>query len=72
MSGEQKTYVIGVGMTKFERPKVKKWDYPDMGREAGEYCSQLSMYMSLFPGNSLVGLFLVSNEFTQFYCNTTV
>jgi acetyl-CoA acetyltransferase len=31
-----KTYVIGVGMTKFEKPGSKEWDYPDMGREAGE------------------------------------
>jgi len=32
----EKTYVIGVGMTKFEKPGSKEWDYPDMGREAGE------------------------------------
>src|SRR5918997_506134 len=30
-----KTYVIGVGMTKFEKPQTKDWDYPDMAREAG-------------------------------------
>jgi acetyl-CoA acetyltransferase len=30
-----KTYVIGVGMTKFEKPETKDWDYPDMAREAG-------------------------------------
>ena len=28
-------YVIGVGMTKFEKPGARKWDYPDMGAEAG-------------------------------------
>lgn len=28
-------YVVGVGMTKFEKPMTRKWDYPDMGREAG-------------------------------------
>lgn len=28
-------YVIGVGMTKFEKPLTRDWDYPDMGREAG-------------------------------------
>ncbi|XP_067937943.1 sterol carrier protein 2-like isoform X2 [Watersipora subatra] len=28
-------YVIGVGMTKFEKPQSRAWDYPDMGREAG-------------------------------------
>ena len=31
-----RTFVVGVGMTKFERPEVRKWDYPDMGREAGQ------------------------------------
>jgi acetyl-CoA acyltransferase len=30
-----KTYVIGVGMTKFEKPQTRDWDYPDMAREAG-------------------------------------
>jgi acetyl-CoA acyltransferase len=28
--------VIGVGMTKFEKPGTRDWDYPDMGREAGQ------------------------------------
>ena len=32
----RKVYVVGVGMTKFEKPQSKKWDYPDMGREAGK------------------------------------
>ncbi len=31
-----RTFVIGVGMTKFEKPGSKEWDYPDMGREAGK------------------------------------
>lgn len=31
-----RTFVIGVGMTKFEKPGSKDWDYPDMGREAGQ------------------------------------
>ncbi len=31
----RKTYVVGVGMTKFEKPGSRDWDYPDMGREAG-------------------------------------
>src|SRR5262245_2843015 len=31
-----KVYVIGVGMTKFEKPGSKAWDYPDMAKEAGE------------------------------------
>ena len=29
------TYVVGVGMTKFEKPGAREWDYPDMAREAG-------------------------------------
>lgn len=31
----KKTFVVGVGMTKFEKPGGKDWDYPDMAREAG-------------------------------------
>ena len=31
----RKVYVVGVGMTKFEKPGSKQWDYPDMAREAG-------------------------------------
>ena len=31
----QRTFVIGVGMTKFEKPASRDWDYPDMAREAG-------------------------------------
>jgi acetyl-CoA acetyltransferase len=30
-----KTYVIGVGMTKFDKPGTKDGDYPDWAREAG-------------------------------------
>ncbi|SDZ17448.1 Acetyl-CoA acetyltransferase [Amycolatopsis xylanica] len=31
-----RTYVVGVGMTKFEKPgRRENWDYPDMAREAG-------------------------------------
>jgi acetyl-CoA acyltransferase len=30
-----RTFVIGVGMTKFEKPGSREWDYPDMAREAG-------------------------------------
>ncbi|RHW27313.1 lipid-transfer protein [Nocardioides immobilis] len=33
MSG--KVFVVGVGMTKFEKPGSREWDYPDMAREAG-------------------------------------
>ena len=31
-----RTFVVGVGMTKFEKPGSKDWDYPDMAKEAGE------------------------------------
>jgi sterol carrier protein 2 len=29
-------FVVGVGMTKFEKPGSRDWDYPDMVKEAGE------------------------------------
>ena len=32
----RKVYVIGVGMTKFEKPGAREWDYPDMAKESGE------------------------------------
>ncbi len=31
----KKVYVVGVGMTKFEKPGSKDWDYPGMVKEAG-------------------------------------
>jgi sterol carrier protein 2 len=31
----RKVFVVGVGMTKFEKPGSKDWDYPDMACEAG-------------------------------------
>ena len=32
----EKVYVVGVGMTKFEKPGRREgWDYPDMARESG-------------------------------------
>ena len=31
-----RTFVIGVGMTKFEKPGSKEGDYPDWAKEAGE------------------------------------
>src|SRR2546429_9509534 len=31
-----RTYVIGVGMTKFDKPGAKQGDYPDWALEAGE------------------------------------
>ncbi len=30
-----RTFVIGVGMTKFEKPGARDWDYPEMAVEAG-------------------------------------
>ena len=30
-----KVYVVGVGMTKFEKPETRDWRYFDMAREAG-------------------------------------
>ena len=30
-----RTFVIGVGMTKFEKPGARDWDYPDMAKESG-------------------------------------
>jgi sterol carrier protein 2 len=32
----RKVFVIGVGMTKYEKPGSRDWDYPDMAKEAGE------------------------------------
>ena len=31
----RRTFVIGVGMTRFEKPQSKDWEFPDMAREAG-------------------------------------
>jgi len=31
----KKAFVVGVGMTKFEKPGSRDWDYPDMAKEAG-------------------------------------
>jgi acetyl-CoA acyltransferase len=33
---KNRTFVIGVGMTKFDKPGSKQGDYPDWAREAGE------------------------------------
>jgi hypothetical protein len=32
----RRVFVVGVGMTKFEKPGSRDWDYPDMVKEAGE------------------------------------
>lgn len=40
-----KAYVIGVGMTKFEKPgRREDFDYPDMAREAGQRALEGSKY----------------------------
>jgi sterol carrier protein 2 len=31
----RKVFVVGVGMTKFEKPGSRAWDYPDMAKESG-------------------------------------
>jgi sterol carrier protein 2 len=36
----RKVYVVGVGMTKFEKPGRREWDYPDMAKEAGSKALQ--------------------------------
>ena len=36
----RKVFVVGVGMTKFEKPGAKDWDYPDMAMEAGTQALQ--------------------------------
>jgi acetyl-CoA acyltransferase len=30
-----RAFVVGVGMTKFEKPGSREWDYPDMAKESG-------------------------------------
>ncbi len=36
----RKVYVVGVGMTRFEKPGARDWDYPDMAQEAGSRALQ--------------------------------
>ncbi|HSA51399.1 MAG TPA: Nonspecific lipid-transfer protein [Yinghuangia sp.] len=35
-SGAGRVFIVGVGMTKFEKPGSRDWQYPDMAKEAGE------------------------------------
>lgn len=37
---KRRVFVVGVGMTKFEKPGNKEWDYPDMGKIAAERALQ--------------------------------
>jgi len=32
---KRRVFVVGVGLTKFEKPGARNWDYPDMVKEAG-------------------------------------
>ena len=32
----RRVFVVGVGMTKFEKPGTREWDYPDMALESGK------------------------------------
>ncbi|WP_305092889.1 lipid-transfer protein [Prescottella sp. R16] len=59
-----KVFVIGVGMTKFEKPGAREWDYPDMAREAGakaladagiEYRQVQEAYVGYVYGESTSG-----------------
>ena len=36
MPGTGKSYLVGVGMTNFEKPESRDWQYWDMAREAGQ------------------------------------
>lgn len=36
-----RVFVVGVGLTKFEKPETKQWDYPEMGQEAGKHLCEL-------------------------------
>lgn len=60
----ERVFVVGVGMTKFEKPGAREWDYPDMGREAGEaaladagidYSLVQHAFMSYCYGDSTAG-----------------
>jgi acetyl-CoA acyltransferase len=50
-----KTYVIGVGMTKFDKPGTKEGDYPDWAKEAGtkalaDACIPYELVQQAFAG----------------------
>ena len=59
-----RAFVVGVGMTKFEKPGSREWDYPDMARESGtraledagiEYASVEQAYVGYVYGESTSG-----------------
>jgi acetyl-CoA acyltransferase len=59
-----RAFVVGVGMTKFEKPGAREWDYPDMARESGtkaltdagiEYADVEQAYVGYVYGESTSG-----------------
>src|ERR1700751_3250548 len=64
-NGSNKVYVVGGGMTKFEKPGRREgWDYPDMARESGtkaledagiEYTAVEQGYVGYVSGESTSG-----------------
>ena len=50
-----KVYVVGVGMTKFEKPGSRAWDYPDMAKEAGTKAVEDAGIPSEEVGQAVVG-----------------
>lgn len=54
---QRRTFVVGVGVTKFEKPLSKDWDYPDMGREAGSDASVTLLLQSVNNSILLAHLF---------------
>jgi acetyl-CoA acetyltransferase len=65
MANKNKVFVVGVGMTKFEKPGSREgWDYPDMARESGtkaledagiEYSEVEQGYAGYVAGDSTSG-----------------
>ncbi|KAA8587382.1 hypothetical protein FQN60_016244 [Etheostoma spectabile] len=49
LTRKSRVFVIGVGMTKFDKPGARgDYDYPDMAKEAGDStCGQRAIYHSL-------------------------
>ncbi|MDG3009202.1 lipid-transfer protein [Rhodococcus sp. D2-41] len=59
-----RVFVVGVGMTKFEKPGAREWDYPDMARESGtkalqdagvDYAEVQQAYVGYVYGESTSG-----------------
>ncbi|KAM9459035.1 sterol carrier protein 2 isoform 1-T1 [Salvelinus alpinus] len=58
---KNRVFVIGVGMTKFEKPGKEDFDYPDMAKIAGDStCGQRAIYHSL--GLSGIPIINVNNN----------